>query len=158
MPGGHSKPLKPQWHHCPVQYCITKSENRKGFYYVPEHPILRKDWLNACGIDSSSTTKEIRICWRHFHKNDFQNELGFGRLKKNVFPSQFPPTFVTKSNSYLDLFGEAEVGNNPDISPVPLYHGDPPEESQEIIIHNELSNDHDYTPHKASTIGPAKKI
>ena len=55
MPGGHSKPLKPEWHRCPVQYCITKSENRKGFYYVPEHPIVRKDWLNACGIDSSSS-------------------------------------------------------------------------------------------------------
>ena len=152
MPGDLSKPLKPQWLKCPVEYCMTKSENKKGFYYVPEHPIVRKEWLNACGIDSS-TTKEIRICWRHFHKNDFQNELGFGRLKKNVFPSQFPPTFVSKSKSYLDLGGEADVDNNPKTIEVPL--DEPP---GEIIIHNEFSNDHDYTPHKASTIGPARKI
>ena len=152
----NSKPLNPRSFKCQVQYCCTKSENRKGFYLVPEQPKRREEWLNLCGIDSSKT-KDVLICWKHFKLTDFQNELGFGKLKKNVFPSKFPPTFETQSNSYLDLFGEAEVDNNPDISSVPLYHGDPPEESQEIIIHNEFSNQHDYTPHKASTTGPAAK-
>ena len=147
----NSKFQNPRTFRCPVQYCTTKSEHRKALYFIPEHPKRRQDWLDACGI-SHSKTKEIAICWKHFRFEDFENEAGFGRLKKNVFPTQFPPTFV--SSSHLDLGHVAVVDNNPELPPlVPLE--DPPEE---VIIHNEFSNPHDYcTPKKASTTGSAEK-
>ena len=148
--GGHSKFLGPQWYTCPVPYCLTKSENRKGFVGIPENPKRRQEWLDACGMKSCA--KYQSICIKHFKFMDFENELGFGRLKRNVCPSQFPPTFVSQLNSYQDLSagvlgGEAVVDNSPEVVSVPLYHGDPPEE---IIIHNESSNPHDYTPHKVT--------
>ena len=147
---GQSKLLGPQWYTCPVQYCMTKSENRKGFVGIPENPKRRQEWLDACGMKSCA--KYQSICIKHFKFMDFENELGFGRLKRNVCPSQFPPTFVSQLNSYQDLRagvlgGEAVVDNSPEVVSVPLYHGDPPEE---IIIHNESSNPHDYTPHKVT--------
>ena len=147
---GQSKLLGPQWYTCPVPYCLTKSENRKGFVGIPENPKRRQEWLDACGMKSCA--KYQSICIKHFKFMDFENELGFGRLKRNVCPSQFPPTFVSQLNSYQDLSagvlgGEAVVDNSPEVVSVPLYHGDPPEE---IIIHNESSNPHDYTPHKVT--------
>ena len=153
---GPSKFLHPKYFKCPVQYCTTKLENRKGFFIIPEHPQRRQEWLDACGIPSCKN-KEVAICWKHFRFQDFTDS---GRLKKNVFPTQFPPTFKSNTDSYLELSegvlgGEAVVDNKPEIPSVPLYHGDPPEEA---IIHNEFSNPHDYTPHtKASTTGSAEK-
>ena len=103
-----------------MQYCTTKSEHRKALYFIPEHPKRRKEWLDACGIGPTKTI-EICICWKHFRFEDFENEAGFGRLKKNVFPTQFPPTFV--SSSHLDLGHVAVVDNNPDLPPlVPLEY------------------------------------
>ena len=150
---GQSKHLGPQWYTCPVPYCLTKSENRKGFIGIPENPKRRQEWLDACGMKSCA--KYQSICIKHFKFMDFQNELGFGRLKRNVCPSQFPPTFVSQLKSYQEelsagvLGGEAVVDNSPEVVTVPLYHGDPPEE---IIIHNESSNPHDYTPHKVTMV------
>ena len=151
----NSKFQNPRTFRCPVQYCTTKSEHRKALYFIPEHPKRRQDWLDACGI-SHSKTKEIAICWKHFRFEDFENEAGFGRLKKNVFPTQFPPTFV--SRSHLDLGHVAVVDNNPELPPLVPIEDLPKDPPEEVIIHNEFSNPHDYfTPNKASTTGSAEK-
>jgi hypothetical protein len=83
---------------CPVQQCTTFNE-RKGFYIIPEHPVRRQSWLDACKLPAS-IARSATICWRHFDlKNDFRIEITdehinqgvFGQLKKDVVPSQNLP-------------------------------------------------------------------
>mgnify|MGYP001348497107 CR=1 FL=1 len=80
---------------CHVPKCTTR-ENR-GFYTVPEHPKRREEYLNACKMPPS--TKDLKVCWKHFLPSDFKNEIDeesiaqfrFGSLKKNVVPSRNLP-------------------------------------------------------------------
>ena len=82
---------------CRVWYCGIKScqtSAKRGFYRIPEHPLRRQDWINACNFPHD-VKKSTSICWKHFKKEDFQtemdpkkvNELGMGSLKKFVVPS-----------------------------------------------------------------------
>ena len=90
---------------CPVQGCPTPTA-RKGFYYIPENPVMRQAWLDACKLPQS-TARTAKICYRHFLISDFRNEqteesisqFQFGRLKENVVPSQNLPKFAF-SNAY----------------------------------------------------------
>ena len=82
---------------CPVPNCLTYKE-RKGFYAFPQDPIRRQEWLNACMLPPSASMT-AKICWNHFSKEDFRNEIKeeniaqckLGQLKKNVIPSQNLP-------------------------------------------------------------------
>ena len=77
--------------------CSTYNAN-KGFYRIPEHPVRRKEWLDACKLPPT-TANTASICWKHFNLSDFKNEVTeenikqckFGQLKKNVVPSQNLP-------------------------------------------------------------------
>ena len=79
--------------HCGITSCSTKS--KKGFYIVPENPSRRKTWIEACNWPSD-ISKNTRICWKHFKKSDFVNEmdendayeLGMGALVRTAVPSQ----------------------------------------------------------------------
>ena len=80
---------------CPVPKCTTTAST--GFYLIPDHPKRKQEWLNACKMPPS--TKDFRICWKHFLPSDFKNEideesiaqLRFGNLMKNVVPSRNLP-------------------------------------------------------------------
>ena len=79
--------------HCCLNSCPTKS--KKGFYIIPENPSRRKAWIEACNWPSD-ISKNSRICWKHFKKSDFVNEmdendayeLGMGALVRTAVPSQ----------------------------------------------------------------------
>ena len=79
---------------CPVQSCDFRSS--KGFYNIPEHPVRRQAWVEACKLVLPYNKP---ICYRHFNMSDFLkeitdediNQLKFGSLKKNVVPSQNLP-------------------------------------------------------------------
>jgi len=79
---------------CPVQSCDFRSS--KGFYNIPEHPVRRQAWVEACKLVLPYNKP---ICYRHFNMSDFLKEitdediaqLKFGSLKKNVVPSQNLP-------------------------------------------------------------------
>ena len=83
---------------CPVPNCPTYNEI-KGYYAIPQNPIRRQEWLDACMLQEASTSMFAKICWKHFSKEDFVNEITeekiaqckFGHLKKNVVPSQNLP-------------------------------------------------------------------
>ena len=145
--GGASKFVKPGHTKCPVQYCTTCTDSKKGFYQIPENPKRREEWLDACRLPKSTKTY-TSICWKHFKSSDYQNELGYGRLKKNVVPSKFP-LVIKKPRTFLDLGSEVVVDNTPASMSVPLSY--PPEE---MIVHNASSNEHDYASPKVSTTCP----
>ena len=97
---------------CRVWYCGIKScqtSAKRGFYRIPEHPLRRQDWINACNFPHD-VKKSTSICWKHFKKEDFQtemdpkkvNELGMGSLKKFVVPSQNLPS-GTSDDFHRDL-------------------------------------------------------
>ena len=79
---------------CPVESCDYYSA--KGFYLIPEHPVRRQSWIDACKLPPNFNKK---ICFQHFKVSDFINEITeediaqarFGKLKKNVVPSVHLP-------------------------------------------------------------------
>ena len=79
---------------CPVESCDYHSA--KGFYLIPEHPVRRQAWIDACKLPPTFNKK---ICFQHFKVSDFINEITeediaqarFGKLKKNVVPSVHLP-------------------------------------------------------------------
>ena len=88
--------------HCQVAGCATFHNNSTGFYAFPEEPERRKKWSKACKIPVPAEKKKVRICWRHFEKDDFATNIdqtdfekgcdkGFGRLRQGTIPSQNLP-------------------------------------------------------------------
>ena len=79
---------------CPVESCNYKSD--KAFYVIPEHPVRRQAWKEACKLAPSCNKP---ICYQHFKISDFMTEITeeeiaqfkYGKLKKNVVPSQNLP-------------------------------------------------------------------
>jgi hypothetical protein len=80
---------------CPILKCDFK--HTKGFFNIPEHPVRRKAWAEACKLPPSSNKP---ICWQHFKISDFKKEITkkdlenytFGQLKKDTVPSQRLPS------------------------------------------------------------------
>ena len=74
---------------CPVESCDYHSA--KGFYLIPEHPVRRQSWIDACKLPANFNKK---ICFQHFKVSDFINEITeediaqarFGKLKKMWSP------------------------------------------------------------------------
>ena len=79
---------------CPVKSCDYRSD--KGFYNIPEHPVRRQAWINACQLSPPYNKK---ICYQHFRVTDFIKEITdediaqarFGKLKKWMVPTQNLP-------------------------------------------------------------------
>ena len=94
---------------CPIGTCSTYNAN-KGFYRIPEHPVRRKEWLDACKLPPT-TANTASICWKHFKLSDFKNEVTeenikqckFGQLKKNIVPSQNLPEACLEDVLMFDL-------------------------------------------------------
>ena len=58
-----------------VRRCILcKVTGDKGTYRIPGqgpgNDEVRKKWLAVCGLQSDADTKNVRVCFRHFHEND----------------------------------------------------------------------------------------
>ena len=90
-----SKKASKKWEKkCPVESCNYKSN--KAFYAIPEHPVRRQAWIEACKLVPPYNKP---ICFQHFKISDFINEINeediaqykYGNLKKNVVPSQHLP-------------------------------------------------------------------
>ena len=88
--------------HCQVKGCATYHNQSTGFYSFPEEPEKRKQWSEACKITVPDPKKKFKICWRHFEKSNFCNDIdeteweegtdfGFGRLRQGTIPSQNLP-------------------------------------------------------------------
>ena len=57
---------------CCIRSCSIKT--KKGLYRLPENPNRRKAWIEACNWPSD-VVKSARICWKHFRKSDFLNDM-----------------------------------------------------------------------------------
>ena len=77
-------PKKTQFRYCKIPSCDTYTV--RGLYAIPEHPIKRQSWIEACNLpqDVSSSAK---ICWKHFQSNDFKSEIDFENIKTCRFPT-----------------------------------------------------------------------
>ena len=112
---------------CSVSFCQTsfmvrsKADFHKhGFYKIPEDPVRRKKWIEACKFQPN-VCEDIMICWKHFLTSDFVTEmdpkfidmvLELGRklpLKELAVPTQLLPKVS------LDLIPKSEVKNNSNV-------------------------------------------
>ena len=57
---------------CYIKSCSIKA--KKGLYRLPENPHRRKAWIEACNWPSD-VVNSTRICWKHFKKSDFLNDM-----------------------------------------------------------------------------------
>ena len=57
---------------CYIKSCSIKT--KKGLYRLPENPHRRKAWIEACNWPSD-VANSTRICWKHFKKSDFLNDM-----------------------------------------------------------------------------------
>ena len=57
---------------CYIKSCSIKT--KKGLYRLPENPHRRKAWIEACNWPSD-VVNSTRICWKHFKKSDFLNDM-----------------------------------------------------------------------------------
>ena len=147
--------------------CDTHHAEDTGFYTLPSNPATRKKWIEVCGFKSWQSERKIRVCWKHFQREDFCNPIdpadwdecpgkGFGRLKKGTVPTQNLPVHVDPN---VDLtLGQTEVvgATKPDDINENLANND--SVSPDVV--NELI-DHDYAtsgpPPKNSKEEPPKK-
>ena len=101
--------------HCQVKGCATYHNQSAGFYTFPEETERRKQWSEACKIPVPDPKKKIKICWRHFEKSNFCNNIdekdweegsnfGFGRLRQGTIPSQNLPEDPGSMTLVLTLF------------------------------------------------------
>ena len=108
---------------CPVSNCDFK--HQRGFFNIPDHPVRRKAWAEACELPVSGNRP---ICWKHFKISDFKKEISaddlerftFGQLKKNVVPSQCLPG---DAENVGVLTEKSEIkGNVETVSELPYFH------------------------------------
>ena len=76
-------PPKKQYKYCYVPNCTTYTI--RGLYYVPEHPVRRQAWFDACQFPAK-TPNSAKICWKHFQKNDFKSDIDYENLSTCHFP------------------------------------------------------------------------
>lgn len=144
--------MKERFRNCAVPSCGTRKAKDIGFYRVPDDPVRRKGWCEACNIPYKEST--ILICWRHFKSDQFRNEINienrkFSHLKKDALPTEFlpgKPIIVSQSNPDFDLGGSVDI-QIPD-----------PKIPSEPIIHTKLEDDHSYTTKTANPADEIKKL
>ena len=122
---------KSQYKSCYVPNCNTYTI--RGLYLLPEHPVRKQAWIDACQFPAN-TPKSAKICWKHFQKSDFKDDIDyenlstchFPRIHTSTVPSLLLPGSETEtepesllpdlSNSdevTLDEVIETSVSNNP---------------------------------------------
>ena len=122
---------KSQYKSCYVPNCSTYTI--RGLYLLPEHPVRKQAWIDACQFPAN-TPKSAKICWKHFQKSDFKDDIDyenlstchFPRIHTSTVPSLLLPGSETEpepesllpdlSNSdevTLDEVIESSVSNNP---------------------------------------------
>ena len=122
---------KSQYKSCYVPNCSTYTI--RGLYLLPEHPVRKQAWIDACQFPAN-TPKSAKICWKHFQKSDFKDDIDyenlstchFPRIHTSTVPSLLLPGSETEpepesllpdlSNSdevSLDEVIESSVSNNP---------------------------------------------
>ena len=129
---------KSQYKSCYVPNCSTYTI--RGLYLLPEHPVRKQAWIDACQFPAN-TPKSTIICWKHFQKSDFKDDIDYENLSTCHFPrihtstvpslllpgSEIEPETVLPDLSdlpncdvRLDEAIESSVSNNP-ISVVNKY-------------------------------------
>ena len=74
---------KSQYKSCYVPNCNTYTI--RGLYLLPEHPVRKQAWIDACQFPAN-TPKSAKICWKHFQKSDFKDEIDYENLSTCHFP------------------------------------------------------------------------
>ena len=77
-------PKKPQYKYCYVPNCTTYTV--RGLYYLPEHPVRRQAWIDACQLMPDKIPKSAKVCWKHFKKSDFKSDIDYENLSTCHFP------------------------------------------------------------------------
>ena len=98
--------------HCAIPFCDTFAA--RGLYTIPEHPVKRQAWIEACKF-TSEPPKRVQICWKHFKNSDFKSEIDLENLESCHFPrlhsSAVPSVFSCTSYS-AHLSGNNSVLSN----------------------------------------------
>ena len=138
---------------CAVSSCDSKLE--KGMYQVPEHPVPRKQWLDAMQVQTVNCS--AKVCWKHFRADQFKNPIDiencvFGPLIKSSVPSLFLPG----EPLIVDL--DKEFSLDDDLGGEQVVEVPPPKEKaipRVLVIHNNLADEHNYT---STTFDPIEEI
>ena len=72
-----------KYKYCYVPKCTTYTI--RGLYALPEHPIRKWAWIDACQFPTNSP-KSATVCWKHFQKSDFKSEIDYENLSTCHFP------------------------------------------------------------------------
>ena len=97
---------------CYVSSCTTYTV--KGLYIIPEHPVKRQPWIDACQFPAN-IPNSAKVCWKHFQKSDFKGEIDesechFPRIHTGAVPSLLLPGSETEPEALLpDLSNSDEV-------------------------------------------------
>ena len=84
---------QPRYRKCYVSGCTTYTV--KGLYIIPEHPVKRQPWIDACQFPAN-IPNGAKVCWKHFQKSDFkgdidESECHFPRIHTGAVPSLLLP-------------------------------------------------------------------
>jgi hypothetical protein len=84
---------QPRYRKCYVSSCTTYTV--KGLYIIPEHPVKRQPWIDACQFPAN-IPNSAKVCWKHFQKSDFkgdidESECHFPRIHTGTVPSLLLP-------------------------------------------------------------------
>ena len=117
---------QPRYRKCYVSGCTTYTV--KGLYIIPEHPVKRQPWIDACQFPAN-IPNGAKVCWKHFQKSDFKGEIDesechFPRIHTGTVPSLLLPGSETEPEPLLpdlpnsdevslDEVIESSVSNNP---------------------------------------------
>ena len=117
---------QPRYRKCYVSSCTTYTV--KGLYIIPEHPVKRQPWIDACQFPAN-IPNSAKVCWKHFQKSDFkgdidESECHFPRIHTGTVPTLLLPGSETEPESLLpdlsnsdevklDEVIESSVSNNP---------------------------------------------
>ena len=117
---------QPRYRKCYVSGCTTYTV--KGLYIIPEHPVKRQPWIDACQFPAN-IPNSAKVCWKHFQKSDFkgdidESECHFPRIHTGAVPSlllpgseaepePLLPDLPNSDEVTLDEVIETSVSNNP---------------------------------------------
>ena len=119
---------QPRYRKCYVSGCTTYTV--KGLYIIPEHPVKRQPWIDACQFPAN-IPNSAKVCWKHFQKSDFKGEIDesechFPRIHTGTVPSLLLPGSENEPETVLpelpdlpncdvtlDEVIESSVSNNP---------------------------------------------
>merc|ERR1712194_822925 len=71
------KNTQSKYRYCYVPKCTTYTF--RGLYELPEHPIRKQAWIDACQFPTN-TPKSAIVCWKHFQKSDFKSEIDYENI------------------------------------------------------------------------------